>query len=153
MVTSTVVSVGAVDQTARDAASVADGKAVTAQTDATTGITNAATADGKAVAAQTDATYAKITTRVDVKATRTFNTVYQNTSGKVMHVQVVAEDPTEGYTLHMESDAATPPTHLVSSEVSITGGESGTVYGMVLPNHYYKVTYAGATIVSWYETT
>ena len=143
----------AVDQTARDAAAQAQTEVDLVETDVDTAEANIITAQAAADAAQADATAAaNPSARTDVSATRSFNTIYQNTGSKPMYVEVIAEDPTNGYGLHLESDAATPPTYLLSSEISLMGGESGTVQGMVLPSHYYKVTYAGATIVSWYET-
>ncbi len=96
----------------------------------------------------------------DVTASRAKTTVYQNTTGKVMLVDVTAsESIANGSVVGGTSacvESATPPTHVADSyqlvnPMAIPLTMYNTAHFTVPVNFYYKYT-GLSTIVSWLET-
>lgn len=91
------------------------------------------------------------TTQTDATASRVSGTVYQNTSGKPMMVNVTcAGNGGGGATISMITDASASPSKVVwnSSGGSSNSPATGTM--LVLNNNYYQVT---GSITTWIEWT
>jgi hypothetical protein len=92
-----------------------------------------------------------VTTQNQVKLARVLNTVYQNTTGKMMYVSIVTVHSAVG-TTQVYCDNTTPPTTKVSGN---SGGEgfNRNNFFIVLPNYYYFVNMdgTGGYIDSWIE--
>ena len=96
-----------------------------------------------------------ITTQSNVTATRALNTVYQNTSGKVMFITVAAYPSAASILLSLYTDTANPPTTLANQFYAGTN-ITVTVSGFVLPGSYYEVksSIGPPTVLStWMEWT
>jgi len=94
-----------------------------------------------------------ITIASDVTASRAFGVVYQNASGKVMHVSVGTFQPSTAGTTYAYSDSASPPTRLVSIQSSASTSNRSNFF-IVMPGDYYKVSVdSGGTILTWIEWT
>lgn len=96
-----------------------------------------------------------ITTKNVVTASRAYNTVYQNTSGKPMFVASESVVATGSYSMGLEADTANPPAVyvcLVENTSSIN--TSMTVSGWVMPGEYYRIyTNSGTAVGFWIEWT
>src|SRR4030095_512626 len=81
------------------------------------------------------------------------NTVYQNTQGKPMFVNITAS-VNAGQYVQLLVDAGNPPAFVVCAASNPAGVSSTlTVSGWVMPGHYFKAVTSGATFVSsmqWY---
>lgn len=97
------------------------------------------------------------TQSANLSGSRSLGSVYRNTSGKTMLVEVFVTNTTTLQNYDAYTDSSTTPTTLVGGALvagSGGGGNTTTLVFMVLNNNYYKVTAdnAGAsTINSWIE--
>lgn len=82
----------------------------------------------------------------DVTGARAINTVYQNTSGRLMLVSVVLSGT---QVMDAYSDAANPPTTVVAETFPANTTYSNLLF-LVQPGHYYKLANVD-TIQKWYE--
>lgn len=92
----------------------------------------------------------------DISASRAVDTIYQNTSGKIRHLQITVSvgDGNNIGTLQIEN--ATPPTvtHGKFGSSAATGATlHGTIHAQVPPNWYYRLaqTAGTTTITEWLE--
>jgi hypothetical protein len=92
-----------------------------------------------------------VTTQNQVKLARALNTVYQNTTGRIMYVSIITVNNAVG-TTKVLCDNTTSPTTKVSA-VSGGDGWNRNTFFIVLPNYYYLVTMdgSGGYIDSWIE--
>ncbi|MFA5073118.1 MAG: hypothetical protein WC539_04400 [Nitrospirota bacterium] len=92
------------------------------------------------------------TTQNDVTGSRVIGTVYRNTTGKPMWVNVVATVPNPYY-VQLRTDAVNPPTVVCAFFHNNTGGAAiGTVGGWVLPGNYYTLyALGGGSVNNWIE--
>lgn len=105
---------------------------------------------------------AQFATQVDVTASRTFGTNYQNTTGKPMLIQVgtgVTPAYSENGGIIARAGSSTPPTLIVArtrifQQASVLGAWTCSVTFMVLAGHYYKVDFDTTTsgVAYWIET-
>ena len=96
-----------------------------------------------------------ITTQNVVTASRTMNTVYQNTSGKPMCVVITAQNGgTTGVTL-IYSDSSSAPTTVIAEIGNGPSQAAFTVTFWVLSGNYYKATAPGSPmgLLYWVEYT
>jgi len=93
-------------------------------------------------------------TFTDATASRAANgTVYQNTSGKPMCVQVTCATAVNGTITAFCDSAASPTTQCAAGGSANTGAQMQQGCTFVVPaNYYYKVTATGA-ITKWTEIT
>lgn len=83
---------------------------------------------------------------------RALTTVYQNTSGSTMFVQVIGDFGATN-TFVGTSDSGSSPSTVVWSQSCTTTGRN-YVWMIVPNNHYYKVTSGGSpTLIAWREYT
>ena len=95
-----------------------------------------------------------ITTQTVATASRAFNTVYQNTTGKPMFVWISATCPNNwGFMAY--TDSTTNPSTVVGSSTNLAGTGATMTLGIsfwVLPGNYYKATNGtGVTLDRWTE--
>ena len=93
-----------------------------------------------------------VTTQNNVKSARALNTIYQNTTGRIMYVSTVTINNANG-TTQVFCDNTTSPTTIISS---VSGGFdfARNNFFIVLPNYYYRVHMDGSGtnyIDSWIE--
>lgn len=82
---------------------------------------------------------------------RTFGTVYQNTTGHPLRVDVVAQSGSAAYMVALSDNLGTPET-IVDSFSPIGSPNRGRLVFWVLPGNYYEVTFGtGYTITQWTE--
>ncbi len=96
----------------------------------------------------------KINTQSDVTASQACDTVYQNTSGKPMHVSV-AFGANVG-TQSAYTGSANPPTVLVAQGLLAPTVTRMTFHFIVLPSYYYKITTVdgiSGQVFTWIEWT
>lgn len=103
----------------------------------------------------TDQTVASsFTSQNDVTGSRAYNTVYQNTTGKVMFISACGIG-TQASTIILLTDSSNPPTTQVSFDSPYGNGHGANISGIILPNNYYKVTFSPGSPsldiwVEWY---
>ena len=112
--------------------------------------------------------YTGPTTQSDVTASRAVDTVYQNTTGKPMFVQIAVDtyysdrtssDLSRSYVAYADANA-TPTTAVAKASCVINGDITNlhvdqTMTFVVLPSHYYTLALAGTEtggIESWIES-
>jgi hypothetical protein len=88
-------------------------------------------------------------TQNDVTASRALGTVYQNTTGRIMYVNVIYGHSSAG-SVYGYTGAANPPTTLVA-QCSNNAVYASTMHFIVLPNYYYKVTQDVVSNFTWIE--
>jgi hypothetical protein len=93
------------------------------------------------------------TTQSVVTGSRSFGTVFQNTSGFPMLVAVTATG-TLAWQINALTDAANPPVTAVSRSDGPNTNVLNVTF-LVLPGNFYQVTFAGgvSTLVIWTEWT
>lgn len=84
--------------------------------------------------------------------TRAFGNVYQNTTGKPMFVTVVGKSSAAAV-FEAYSDSANPPTIKAWYQYEGTVSTELTAFFVVLPNHYYKLSFTAGTptLIEWVE--
>lgn len=82
------------------------------------------------------------------KTTRALTTVYQNLTGRVLYVSVVSTFAAAA-TMQFLCDSSNPPTTVIAATDAGGGGAANGIWGIVLPNLFYKVT--GGVLSSWNE--
>jgi len=88
----------------------------------------------------------------DMTSSRAFASVYQNDTGKPLFVSVIVHRNDTGYA-YGYTDSSNPPTSLISN-ASIAGTYDVSLFFVVAPGNYYKVTHDGAALItSWTEWT
>ncbi len=96
-----------------------------------------------------------ITNVLDVTATRSLNTIFQNTTGKTMTVLVTIGGSNSGgifFSATALVGAANPPTmNLGNIGATGNGNAQGMLTLIVLPGYYYKVAATAGTIDKWIE--
>ena len=100
--------------------------------------------------------YAGPTTQAVVTGSRVLGTVYQNTSGKPMWINITftAVAGTDG--INIVTDASSTPTVVVASLYNFSNATAITVSFLVLTGNYYEVVISfgsAFTIDSWVEWT
>ena len=92
------------------------------------------------------------TTQSDITSSRALGTVYQNTTGKAMFVNVVTT-PSGATNVTAYTDASNPPTTVVFTQIGAGTGYVQTAHFVVLPNNYYKVAWSAGspTLQKWIE--
>lgn len=91
-------------------------------------------------------TKGSITDSGNISGSRSLGTVYQNTSGSLMIVDVVFGN---NGTNTVTSDSANPPTQIVWKQ-SATAAVSHC-FALVMPGDYYKVATDVSTVTTWHE--
>jgi hypothetical protein len=97
-----------------------------------------------------------VTTQNDVTSQRTFGTVYHNTNGSILFVNVIAiKNSTIGGGFNASTDSSPNPTTNVSATSVFESGWSASTAFPVLPGNYYKInTNSGDMNLSkWVETS
>lgn len=119
----------------------------------------ACTAAGRALIDDADAAAQRATldvnffsTQAVVTASRTFGTVYQNTSAKPMFVTIAAYTTGAGERFQPTTDANAAPTTVVVDFFSVAANADYVFSFIVLSGNYYKVVISGTPIKrSWTE--
>lgn len=95
----------------------------------------------------------------NVTATRTIGSTYQNTSGKIMLVQIDFSKnagSVASYDLQLSIGVASPTTQIMSTGViwtSVALSGRNTIYVIVPPSWYYRAGSSNAPDINfWYET-
>lgn len=87
-------------------------------------------------------------------AGRAVATVYQNTSGQCMFVAAQIGSVTTASVVQGLSDTTPSPANVVCDVTNVSGGTNTvTVFMIVPPGHYYKVTAATGSASLWHEYT
>jgi hypothetical protein len=98
-----------------------------------------------------------VTSQADVTSTRGYTTVFRNTTGKPLFVRVIGSGASIGFAITQQAfsdNSATPTLEVDSVSIGVAGQETvGTisVFFIVLPNNYYKVTAASVSLAKWIE--
>ena len=90
----------------------------------------------------------------DLSGSRSSGTVYQNNSSSTLFVSVQCSSVSSTSTVTAVSDITPGPLNTVDEQEN-TSSSSGpiTLFFLVPPYHYYKVTAASGSIAHWYEYT
>lgn len=92
-------------------------------------------------------------TQIDVTGSRSTGTVFHNTSGLWMLVQIEGTCSSGG-TLFLFSDGSNPPTTEVGGVTLASTSFRGTITCLIPPGHFYELTFnGGAGILRWIEST
>lgn len=95
----------------------------------------------------------KIENQNNVTGSRAVNVIYQNTGQTLMLISIVTHvGSSSGKTTLISDSNASPTNDIGASTMLATDKES--VFGVVLPNHYYKLLADGAvtaTLDDWVE--
>ncbi|MAH46929.1 hypothetical protein CMI37_13950 [Candidatus Pacearchaeota archaeon] len=88
----------------------------------------------------------------DDQPTRALDTVYQNTSGKILYV-TISFDMGNGDSITVESDSSATPSTQIGALAHNGGGTCDLcITFIVKPTHYYQVTdVAGTPSMTWNE--
>ncbi len=94
----------------------------------------------------------------DVTASRSLNTVYQNTTGKNLfaNVRIFVNQGSNFGAATLDSGSSNPPSLSVSAfglPGNPNASQHSTVSGMIPSNYYYRVTGSNVTMQVWTETT
>jgi hypothetical protein len=94
-----------------------------------------------------------VMTQTDVSGSRALGTVYQNTSGKVIFVNMRGSVTAADSNVFGYSDINPSPTTLVGRHQNHNSGLFVRLFFPVLPGYYYKITTdLGCTLNSWIES-
>jgi hypothetical protein len=87
----------------------------------------------------------------NVTGSRAKNTVYQNTTGRTIQVNITFSSDSSATNTDVYVETANPPTVIVGRHINVSGVGATTCISFIVPNNHYYKTSANGTVQIWSE--